>query len=429
MDPIIYVLLGFLILAVLGIGVTLMVFIFKKKPVVGPIVDPAQAQSFGEVKAKLEELNRAIPSAVNQSLGEVKGQLSKEIAEQVNKQGEQTNIKLERFQSTINASIDVKFGALDTQVNQKFGGFDTKIDNKFVEINKMVNEGLKGGFETTKNAVGEVEKRLIAIDQTQKGLNDLSANVVDLTSILSGNQSRGQFGEMTLEMILHSVFGDTTNPPIYEMQYVIPGTKGVDAVRPDAVVFMPEPNKMLCIDSKFPYQDYKRLFDKHKDEDEAMLQKAFKIAVKKHIEDVRGKYIIPGVTAVQALLFIPSDGVFVYVHSNFPDLVNDARDANVILTSPSTLQPILATIKMLRINYERSQNYVELSVELNRLGNDFKKFAEEWVKFSANIDALANKSDGLDKRVSQITRKFDKIKASDIGEITEETALIVDSEK
>jgi len=416
-------------IVVIALVVTLMIFIFRKKPVVGPTVDVTQAQSFGEVKAKLEELNRAIPSAVNTSLGEVKGQLSKEIAEQVNKQGEQTNIKLERFQSTINASIDVKFNALDAQVNTKFGGFDTKIDNKFVEINKMVNEGLKGGFETTKNAVGEVEKRLIAIDQTQKGLNDLSANVVDLTSILSGNQSRGQFGEMTLEMILHSVFGDTTNPPIYEMQYAIPGTKGADAVRPDAVVFMPEPNKMVCIDSKFPYQDYKRLFDKHKDEDEVQLQRAFKTAVKKHIDDVKAKYIIPGVTAVQALLFIPSDGVFVYVHSNFPDLVNTARDENVILTSPSTLQPILATIKMLRINYERSKNYVALSVELNKLGKDFEKFAEEWERFSATVDTLSNKSDGLDKRVSQITRKFDKIKTSDIGEITEETPSIVDTDK
>ncbi len=422
-DYLIIILFVVLFVFLIGTLTAVLVIVLRKKKVDVPVTN-GQAESLGEVKAKIDALSSAIPSAVSLSMADAKNELSKEITTQVHAQGEMTNAKLERFQENIGASISAKFSILDTQINQKFTGFDTKIDGKFVEINKMVNEGLKGGFETTTKAVGEVKERLVAIDETQKGLNALSENVVDLTTILSGNQSRGQFGEMTLETILHSVFGDTVDT--YEMQYVISG-KGDKEVRPDAVVFMPEPNKMVCIDSKFPYQDYKRLFDNHEEKEEEMLKRAFRDAVKKHIAAVKGKYIIPGVTAVQALLFIPSDGVFVYVHSNFPDVVEEARNGEVILTSPSTLQPILATIKMLRINYARSEKYQELSVELNKLGRDFEKFAEEWEGFSRSVDTLSNKSEAMDKRVNLINRKFTKIKSSEIGQIEEDGSTIVES--
>ncbi len=422
-DYLIIILFVVLFVLLIGAMAIVLVIVLRKKKVDVPVINE-QAESMGEVKAKIDALTSAIPSAVSQSMADAKNQLSKEINTQVHAQSEVTNAKLERFQENIGASINAKFSVLDSQINQKFAGFDTKIDGKFVEINKMVNEGLKGGFETTTKAVGEVKERLVAIDETQKGLNALSENVVDLTTILSGNQSRGQFGEMTLETILHSVFGDTVDT--YAMQYVISG-KGDKEVRPDAVVFMPEPNKMVCIDSKFPYQDYKRLFDDHEEKDEEMLKRAFRDAVKKHIVAVKGKYIIPGVTAVQALLFIPSDGVFVYVHSNFPDVVEEARNGEVILTSPSTLQPILATIKMLRINYARSEKYQELSIELNKLGRDFEKFAEEWEGISRSVDTLTNKTEAMDKRVNLINRKFTKIKSSEIGQIDEDGSTSVES--
>lgn len=423
-DYLIIILFAVLFVILIGAIVSVLVIVLRKKKIDVPLANP-QAESLGEVKAKIDALSSAIPSAVSQSMADAKNQMSKELTAQVNTQSELTNAKLERFQENIGASISQKFSVLDTQMNKKFTDFDTKIDGKFVEINKMVNEGLKGGFETTTKAVGEVKERLVAIDETQKGLNALSENVVDLTTILSGNQSRGQFGEMTLETILHSVFGDTVDT--YAMQYVIAG-KGDKEVRPDAVVFMPEPNKMVCIDSKFPYQDYKRLFDTHEEKDEEMLKRAFRDAVKKHINAVKAKYIIPGVTAVQALLFIPSDGVFVYVHSQFPDVVTEARNSEVILTSPSTLQPILATIKMLRINYARSEKYQELSVELNKLGRDFEKFAEEWDGFSRSVDTLSNKTEAMDKRVNLINRKFTHIKTSEIGQIEEDASTKVETQ-
>lgn len=407
-----YILIGVLAAAVIGLIVVLVILLIRRSHKPDNAEKIAEATALGEVKAKIDLLNSAIPQAVNQSLGEVKGQLSKEISEQVNKQGEATNVKLERFQETINGSIEKKFSLLDQRVDTKFG-----------EINKRVDERLGSGFETTTKAVGEVKERLVAIDKAQEGLKDLSTNVVDLKTILEGNQTRGQYGEFQLEEILHSVFGDTTG--IYELQYVIKEGATEDAiVKPDAVVFVPEPNKMICIDSKFPYQEYKALFDNVDEAGEDLLQKKFRADVKNRINEVKRKYIIDNVTAPQALLFIPNDGIFAYVHVHFPDLVEEARKGNVILTSPSTLQPILATINMLRISYQRTQNYKALSEQLQKLGVEFKGFDAEWSSFSKNLKMVYSNGAKLDNRVSRMTRKFEGLKNSETGETDENTIEI-----
>ena len=88
-------------------------------------------------------------------------------------------------------------------------------------------------------------------------------------------------------MVLHNVFGDTEG--CYQEQYTLKKVKDGDDVRADAVVFMPEPNKMICIDSKFPFSDYAKMFDAQSEEEKAGLTKEFSNAVKKHITTILSK--------------------------------------------------------------------------------------------------------------------------------------------
>ena len=134
-----------------------------------------------------------------------------------------------------------------------------QIDTKLAEINKKVDEKLAEGFKGTTETMAQVRERLQAIDTAQRNIEKLSGDVVSLKQVLEGNQSRGRYGEFQLSMVLNSIFGEA--PGCYEEQYTIKRVKDGDDVRADAVVFMPEPNKMICIDSKFPFQDYAKLFD------------------------------------------------------------------------------------------------------------------------------------------------------------------------
>ena len=263
--------------------------------------------------------------------------------------------------------------------------------------------------------MAQVRERLQAIDTAQKNIEKLSTDVVSLRSVLEGNQSRGQYGEYQLSMVLHNVFGDTTG--CYQEQYTMKKVKDGDAVRADAVVFMPEPNKMICIDSKFPFQDYQRIFETDNPEEKERLTKEFGNAVKKHITVIKDKYIVEGKTAPEALMFIPNDGVFAFVHQNLEEVIEYARTKKVILTSPSTLPAILVTINMVRIEVERSKNADEINRNLQRLAKDFEMFGREWDKFSNALEQTGKRREELDHRVGKITGKFQAINTNNnLGE-------------
>ena len=318
------------------------------------------------------------------------------LLQENNKTSEAGNAKLERFQNGITESLSKRFDALNEQIN-----------TKLLEINKKVDEKLQEGFKATGETMAQVRERLQAIDDAQKNIENLSKDVVSLRSVLEGNQSRGQYGEYQLSMVLHNVFGDTMG--CYEEQYTMKKVKDGDDVRADAVVFMPEPNKMICIDSKFPFQDYQRIFDTDNAEEKERLTKEFGNAVKKHITVIKDKYIVEGKTAPEALMFIPNDGVFAFVHHNLEDVVEYARSKKVILTSPSTLPAILVTINMVRIEVERSKNAEEINKHLHKLAKDFEMFGREWDKFSNALEQTTRRREELDHRVGKLTNKFQSI--------------------
>ena len=391
MLEIIIIVLASLILVAVIIGIILLVINSKKKqePAPAPQLD---LKEIGALSQQLTSLTNELKTNIKLSVSE---EMNK-VLEQSGKSNETNNEKLERFQRNITESLATRFDALNKQ-----------IDDKLIEINKKVDEKLQEGFKATGETMAQVRERLQAIDDAQKNIENLSKDVVSLRSVLEGNQSRGQYGEYQLSMVLHNVFGDTMG--CYEEQYTMKKVKDGDDVRADAVVFMPEPNKMICIDSKFPFQDYQRIFDTDNAEEKERLTKEFGNAVKKHITVIKDKYIVEGKTAPEALMFIPNDGVFAFVHHNLEDVVEYARSKKVILTSPSTLPAILVTINMVRIEVERSKNAEEINKHLHKLAKDFEMFGREWDKFSNALEQTTKRREELDHRVGKLTNKFQSI--------------------
>ena len=387
---------------ILVVGVVLLIVLLKRKP--QPQVEQKlDLKEIGALSNQIENLSKEMKMDIELAV-------SKEMtktSEQSNKASEANNEKLERFQKNITESLNHRFDALNEQ-----------IINRLNDINKKVDEKLQEGFKGTSESMAQVRERLQAIDSAQKNIESLSKDVVSLKQVLEGNQSRGQYGEFQLSMVLHSVFGDTVG--CYEEQHTFKKVVDGEKVRADAVVFMPEPNKMICVDSKFPFQDYARLFDTNDQAETKQLTKDFAAAVKKHITDIKNKYIIDGETAPNAIMFIPNDGVFAFIHHNLEETVNYARAQGVILTSPSTLPSILWTINMIRIDSIRSKNVQEISKQLARLGKDFEMFAREWEDFSNKLEKATSGREKLDKRVGKITTKFDAIKENDTASLIEE---------
>ena len=365
-----------------------------------------------EIQHKLNELNNEIKSDIELSVAKQ----MKEIAEHDNKTNELNNEKLERFQQNISESINKRFDSLNEQMTLKMS-----------EINKKVDQQLEQGFKTTTESMSQVRERLKVIDEAQKNIESLSKDVVSLKNVLENNQNRGQYGEYQLSMVLPNVFGDTIG--CYKEQYTIKNAKDEEnKVRADAVVFMPESNKMICIDSKFPFATYARLFETTNEKEKEDLQKLFVSDVKKHITTIKNKYIIDGKTAPQAIMFIPNDGIFAYIHQNCESVVEYARQCEVILTSPSTLPAILVTINMIRIEGERAKNVREITNQLVKLGKEFGMFSKEWETFSTQLGRASSSKDKLDNRVNKINNKFEALKISDTkyDEIEEKATFVED---
>ena len=392
----IYALLAVSIVTLIGL-IILFVMVFKLSKNKPSADSSISDKELGAISQQIKSLQEAVQKDIQIAL-------AKEML-QVN---ETNNQKLERFQTSIIEQMTARFEAINLQLSEKMK-----------EINQKVEDKLKEGFQGTSETMAQVRERLKVIDEAQKNMESLSKDVISLRSIMEGNQTRGQYGEYQLNMVLHNVFGDTVG--CYQEQYTIKKVKDGDDVRADAVVFMPEPNKMICIDSKFPFQDYERLMKEENVENKEEYKRAFAAAVKKHITVIKDKYIIEGKTAPEALMFIPNDGVFAYIHQELLDVVEYAREKRVILTSPSTMPAILVTINMVRIEAERAKNVKEISKQLEFLGRQFNQFAKEWDTFSRQLETATRSREKLDTRVNRITNKFEAIASnSDTGEDIEQ---------
>jgi DNA recombination protein RmuC len=204
------------------------------------------------------------------------------------------------------------------------------------------------------------------------------------------------------------------------MQYTL--KEDAENVRADAVVFMPKPNGMIPIDSKFPYSSYSQLFDNKEltKEEEQKIIAAFGQDVKKHINDISKKYIIPPLTTDYAFMFVPSDGILTLLHSKLVNIVEYAREKNVTIVSPTTIIPLLSSFKAFIIDSERNKYTSLITEELIKLSKEFNRFGDDWLKLSRAIDSVKKNSDQVNTRVEKIHNRFHDIKnvglESGIGE-------------
>ena len=293
---------------------------------------------------------------------------------------------------------------LSKSMSEDFEHLEDKVEKRLLLINDKMNERLDENFSKTNKTFTNVLERLSKIDEAQKKIDSLSGDIISLQSILTDKKSRGIFGDVNLKHILSSVFGEN-NEKIYRLQYTLPNTTIADAV-----IFTPEPLGTVAIDSKFPLENYRLMVDKNKSTTERQLyEKQFKIDVKKHIDAISSKYIIPGVTSNQAIMFLPAEAIFAEINAYHNDLVEYAYKKNVWITSPTTLISSLTTIQVLLKNMERDKYAKVVHEELIKLGIEFQRYKERWDKLSRSIDTVTKDVDALNITSDKITKKFESI--------------------
>ena len=297
--------------------------------------------------------------------------------------------------------------------NDNFNKLNETIERRLLAINEKVNERLDQNFEKTNKTFMNVIERLSKIDEAQKKIETLSTDIVSLQSILTDKKTRGIYGEVTLSHILSNVFGEK-NDNIYRLQYKL--SNGTIA---DSVVFAPEPLGTIIIDSKFPLEHYELMVDKKlTNEERIKAEKLFKMDMKKHIDAISSKYIIPGETSNQAILFLPAEAIFAEINAYHEDIINYAYNKKVWITSPTTLISTLTVIEMIIMNMEKDKYAKIIHDELNKLGLEFSRYKERWDKLTRSIETVNKDIESVSITTNKISKKFETINRVDMKSLT-----------
>ncbi|MEW6132514.1 MAG: DNA recombination protein RmuC [Pseudomonadota bacterium] len=294
------------------------------------------------------------------------------------------------------------------------------VDGRLAEISGKVSERLDEGFKKTNETFANVMARLATIDEAQKKIDGLTTNVVTLQELLGDKRSRGAFGEVQLEALVRNILP----PGSYEFQATLSNKS-----RADCLLTLPEPTGKVAVDSKFPLENYNRMFDSALTESErTAATRAFKADVKKHIEDIAGKYIIEHETSDGAVMFVPAEAVFAEIHAYHADLVDYAMQRRVWIVSPTTMMAVLNTARAVIKDVETRRQVHIIKEELSRLGKDFGRFEERMKKLATHINQANEDVREVSISSDKISKRFRQIESVDLEHLQAGQPLLPDKD-
>ena len=281
------------------------------------------------------------------------------------------------------------------------------VDARLEQIGGKVSERLDEGFKKTNETFISVMERLATIDEAQKKIDGLTVNMVSLQELLGDKRSRGAFGEVQLEGLVRNALP----PDSFKMQHTFSND-----TRVDCALFLPEPTGTVAVDSKFPLENYHKMFDSALSEAaQNLAEKQFKLDVRKHVDDIATKYIIPNVTSDGAVMFIPAEAVFAEIHAYHPEVIDYAMNKRVWLVSPTTLMAVLNTARAVLKDVEMRKQVHIIKDELGKLSKDFERFDVRMKKLADNIRQAHDNAQEVHKSSQKISNRFKQIERVELS--------------
>nr|WP_237269421.1 DNA recombination protein RmuC [Pseudothauera hydrothermalis] len=347
-----------------------------------------------DMAVRLAALSAQMVNAQERLRGDLLGQTLKTLSEHARADRELLEAGLQRASGQLSGSIE----ALTRSVNERLEA-----------IGGQVNQRLDEGFRKTNETFANVMARLATIDEAQKKIDGLTTNVVSLQELLGDKKARGAFGEVQLEALVRN----SLPPEARLFQATLP-----NGTRVDCLLRLPEPTGQVAVDAKFPLENYHRMFDASLAEaDRRAAQTAFRADVKRHIDAIADKYIIPGVTADGAVMFLPAEAVFAELHAYHPEVVTYAQTRRVWIVSPTTLMAVLNTARAVLKDVETRKQIHVIKDALAKLAADFQRFDERMNALARHIEQAGRDVQAVQVSSRKISAHFKKIESARLEEV------------
>jgi DNA recombination protein RmuC len=288
---------------------------------------------------------------------------------------------------------------INEQVSQQLQMVNQQLQNSSGQIGQRLDSATR--------VIGEVRENIGKLSRTSEQIYEVGKNIASLQEILRAPKLRGGLGEQFLGELLSQILP----PEFFTLQYTFSSGERVDAV-----VRLGE--KLVPIDSKFPLENFRRIVESKTDEERKAYQRVFSRDVKKHIDDIASKYIVPREGTYDfALLYIPAENVYYETISKDESLGEEkallsyALAKKVIPVSPNSfyayLQVIIMGLKGLKIE----EHAYEIQTLLVGLGKDLKDFQEDFRLVGKHITDARNRYDEARSRLEKFVFKLEQIES------------------
>jgi DNA recombination protein RmuC len=305
-------------------------------------------------------------------------------------------------------------------VNQQLGQITLQVNNQLGQVAQQLNKStgdLNVRLDNAARVVQEVSKSLGSLSEATKKVFEVGKDISSLQEILRSPKLRGGLGELFLGDLLTQIF-----PPAYfSLQHKFKSGEAVDAV-------IRLGNNLVPVDAKFPLENFKRVVESTSEDDRKAAKRKFIADVKKHIDSIAGKYILPDEGTFDfALMYIPAENVYyeLIIKDEAVDtekgLLNYAFAKRVIPVSPNSFYAYLQTILLGLKGMHVEEQAQEILKNLARLSGDIVRFKDDFELVGKHLTNAKAKYDEADKRLQKFADRLETLNGADAGQIIEET--------
>jgi DNA recombination protein RmuC len=260
------------------------------------------------------------------------------------------------------------------------------------------------GSDVLSTQLSNLMERFVKLEEAAKNMNTMQSSIdstfKNFQGMLNDRQERGAFSEVELEKLLR----DRLPKQYLKFQETLSNNKRVDCL-----IDFGDANSRICIDSKFVLENFKNYAAAENDEDIKRYKKLFEDDVMKNVKKISEDYIISGETAPHAIMFVRSESVYRSIIDSEVDLMQKAREKNVLIVSPSYLWGLLNTLRVFLKDSEMTKKAQIIIKEIGRIGKDIGRLVERTEDVEKKFNLVADQFRSIKVSAEKIQRRAEKI--------------------
>lgn len=260
------------------------------------------------------------------------------------------------------------------------------------------------GSDVLSTQLSNLMERFVKLEEAAKNMNTMQSSIdstfKNFQGMLNDRQERGAFSEVELEKLLR----DRLPKQYLKFQETLSNNKRVDCL-----IDFGDANSRICIDSKFVLENFKNYAAAENDEDIKRYKKLFEDDVMKNVKKISEDYIISGETAPHAIMFVRSESVYRSIIDSEIDLMQKAREKNVLIVSPSYLWGLLNTLRVFLKDSEMTKKAQIIIKEIGLIGKDIGRLVERTEDVEKKFNLVADQFRSIKVSAEKIQRRAEKI--------------------